>query len=76
MTTPVTDLERRLSTERTLDIFTMTPKVLHLSMMYSGSHQDTLERSSPNITLIIDIYPRTSILIGRHNILHAARNRH
>jgi len=27
---PITDLERRLSVERTLDIFTMTPKVAFL----------------------------------------------
>ncbi|KAG7099301.1 hypothetical protein E1B28_001159 [Marasmius oreades] len=29
---PVTDLERRLSTQRTLDIFTMTPKMVKLQM--------------------------------------------
>jgi hypothetical protein len=29
---PVSDLERRLATDRTLDIFTMTPKVVRLQM--------------------------------------------
>ncbi|KAF8216138.1 hypothetical protein K438DRAFT_1560299 [Mycena galopus ATCC 62051] len=32
MTMPITDLERRLSTGRTLDIFTMRPKVVRLQM--------------------------------------------
>ncbi|KAJ6610077.1 hypothetical protein B0H10DRAFT_2294124 [Mycena sp. CBHHK59/15] len=33
MTTPISDLERRLSTQRTLDIFTMKPKVVRLQML-------------------------------------------
>ncbi|KAJ7293659.1 hypothetical protein C8J57DRAFT_1429420 [Mycena rebaudengoi] len=32
MTMPISDLERRLSTQRTLDIFTMKPKVVRLQM--------------------------------------------
>ncbi|KAJ6575203.1 hypothetical protein B0H19DRAFT_934307 [Mycena capillaripes] len=32
MTMPISDLERRLSTQRTLDIFTMRPKVVRLQM--------------------------------------------
>ncbi|KAJ6519909.1 hypothetical protein C8R45DRAFT_808827 [Mycena sanguinolenta] len=32
MSMPITDLERRLSTQRTLDIFTMRPKVVRLQM--------------------------------------------
>ncbi|KAJ7706091.1 hypothetical protein B0H17DRAFT_919770 [Mycena rosella] len=32
MTAPISDLERRLSTQRTLDIFTMKPKVVRLQM--------------------------------------------
>lgn len=33
MNMPVTDLERRLSTDRTLDIFTMQPKVRRVNQL-------------------------------------------
>lgn len=36
MTMPVIELERRLSTERTLDIFTMKPKVRRIDDSYAA----------------------------------------
>ncbi|KAJ7070956.1 hypothetical protein C8F01DRAFT_1314780, partial [Mycena amicta] len=38
MTMPISDLERRLSTQRTLDIFTMRPKVVRLQMSPPNLH--------------------------------------
>ncbi|KAG6897345.1 hypothetical protein C0992_002271 [Termitomyces sp. T32_za158] len=36
LSTPISDLERRLSTQRTLDIFTMKPKIVRLQMASSS----------------------------------------
>ncbi|KAF7310974.1 hypothetical protein HMN09_00640700 [Mycena chlorophos] len=38
MTAPISDLERRLSTQQTLDIFTMRPKVVRLQMTPANLH--------------------------------------
>ncbi|KAL0580366.1 hypothetical protein V5O48_001611 [Marasmius crinis-equi] len=58
MTTPVADLERRLLTQRTLDIFTMTPKMVRLQMSPPALTYTREFRCSVDVT--ITIIPRST----------------
>ncbi|OBZ80083.1 hypothetical protein A0H81_00960 [Grifola frondosa] len=55
---PITDLERRLSTERTMDIFTMTPKQVRLQISPPSLHFTRELRISADV--VITCTPRTT----------------
>ncbi|GBE78232.1 hypothetical protein SCP_0111150 [Sparassis crispa] len=55
---PVTDLERRLRTERTLDIFTMQPKQVRLQMAPPTLHYSREVRFSADV--VVSVTPRAT----------------
>ncbi|KAI0080080.1 hypothetical protein K474DRAFT_1590791 [Panus rudis PR-1116 ss-1] len=55
---PITDLERRLSTERTLDIFTMTPKQVRLQISPPTLHYTRELRISSDV--VLNLIPRST----------------
>ncbi|THV04850.1 hypothetical protein K435DRAFT_961582 [Dendrothele bispora CBS 962.96] len=69
MTMPITELERRLSTQRTLDIFTMNPKAVRLQMVPPSLPFTREMRCS--IDIVIRVTPRatgTEIVHSRGHI--------
>ncbi|PPQ64415.1 hypothetical protein CVT26_002122 [Gymnopilus dilepis] len=68
---PISDLERRLSTERTLDIFTMTPKAVKLQMSPPSltftremrASVDVVIRFTPRSTGVEVVHPRGHIFL-------------
>ncbi|KDQ30702.1 hypothetical protein PLEOSDRAFT_1035806 [Pleurotus ostreatus PC15] len=58
MTMPISDLERRLSTARTLDIFTMKPKVVRLQML--PPHLPFTREMRISIDAVIRFTPRAT----------------
>ncbi|KAF4572827.1 DH domain-containing protein [Pleurotus pulmonarius] len=71
MTMPISDLERRLSTARTLDIFTMKPKVVRLQMLpphlpFTREMRisiDAVIRFTPRATGVEVVHPRGHIFL-------------
>jgi hypothetical protein len=55
---PISDLERRLSTDRTLDIFTMTPKAVRLQM--APPTLTFLREMRFSVDVVIRVTPRTT----------------
>ncbi|CAL1695493.1 unnamed protein product [Somion occarium] len=55
---PITDLERRLSTERTLDIFTMKPKQVRLQISPPTLHYTRELRISADV--VLNLIPRST----------------
>ncbi|KAI0348503.1 hypothetical protein BDW22DRAFT_1385910 [Trametopsis cervina] len=58
MSMPITDLERRLSTDRTLDIFTMQPKQVRLQITPPSLHYTRELRMS--IDVVLNFIPRST----------------
>ena len=82
LSAPITDLERRLSTERVMDIFTMTPKVCHsLADVVFYCFTDfwlgcILEMQTSDGFPKSIIYSKNSVLHGRDHSFHATVYRH
>ncbi|KAF9460804.1 hypothetical protein BDZ94DRAFT_1168832 [Collybia nuda] len=68
MSMPISDLERRLATQRTLDIFTMKPKVVRLQMAPPSLTYTRELRFS--IDVVIHFTPRTTGVEVIHNKGH------
>ncbi|KAF7306995.1 hypothetical protein MIND_00492300 [Mycena indigotica] len=68
MTAPISDLERRLSTQRTLDIFTMRPKVVRLQMSPPSLHFTREFRFSMDV--VVRFTPRSTGVEVVHRMGH------
>ncbi len=71
MSIPITDLERRLSTEQTLDIFTMQPKVImHNLNMQASLFTSSLASAPSNSSTNSPLYSRSPHLRGCGHDFH------